>query len=88
MIIWDDETDLVHVTVKDPQSPLSSEIPIDMRHLLARQRKHHQRQGKSVWPRAQAIKSRGVIGGVRGFPVEWLSEEMRSQVEKSKADGT
>ncbi|WOO82094.1 uncharacterized protein LOC62_04G005596 [Vanrija pseudolonga] len=57
----------------DPKSPLPANQPIDTRHLLARQRKKRQRDGQHVWARAEALKRRPeVIGGVRGFPKEWL----------------
>lgn len=73
--------------IQDSNSPLSADIPIDMRHLLARQRKHHHRQGKNVWQRAEAMKARPDVGGVRGFPVEWLSEDMRGRFQKGDAGG-
>jgi len=72
--------------MQDAQSPLSAEIPLDMRHLLARQRKHKHRQGKNVWQRVEAMKARPDVGGVRGFPVEWLSEEKRDLIRKDQAD--
>ena len=72
---------------KDPSSPLSVEIPIDMRHLYSRQRKHSHRQGKNVWQRAEALRARPeAVGGVRGFPVGWLSEKMRARVRDGETN--
>ncbi|GFZ47987.1 hypothetical protein JCM24511_05734 [Saitozyma sp. JCM 24511] len=55
----------------DEASPLPATVPLDPRHLLARQRKKRQR---AVLRRAEALNGRNeVIGGVKGFPAEWLS---------------
>ncbi|KAK4683744.1 hypothetical protein P7C73_g6484, partial [Tremellales sp. Uapishka_1] len=62
------------ILYQDEKSTLSADIPIDTRHLLSRQRKKRQRGAEHVWKRSEALKSRGgeVVGGVRGFPKEWL----------------
>ncbi|EIW70084.1 hypothetical protein TREMEDRAFT_29420 [Tremella mesenterica DSM 1558] len=48
----------------DPNSPLSTSIPLDTRHVLAKQNK------ENVSRRAKME----VVGGVRGFPREWLPQ--------------
>lgn len=59
----------------DAKSPLPADTPVDMRHLLARQAKKRNR-GQNVWARAEAMRRRPeVIGGVRGFPKEWLAPQ-------------
>ncbi|KAL7420819.1 37S ribosomal protein S24, mitochondrial [Cryptotrichosporon argae] len=57
----------------DPDSPLPADTPLDPRHLLARQRKKRQRAGAHHHARAQALAARPAVGGVRGFPAEWLA---------------
>jgi hypothetical protein len=52
-----------------------------MRHLLARQRKKKQRSAQHVWARAEAMKKRpDVVGGVRGFPKQWLSADAQAKL--------
>lgn len=49
-----------------------------MSHILARQRK---KGGTKVWRRREAVAKRSeVIGGVRGFPKEWLSPEAQEKL--------
>lgn len=53
---------------------MPADAPVDTRHLLARQRKKKQRTGLNNWARVEALKRRPeVVGGVRGFPKEWLA---------------
>ena len=72
---------------KDPKSQLPTDLPIDIRHLLAKQAKKKQRRGESMYERVLAMKARSdIVGGVKGFPVEWLDEEARSKLgSKAKA---
>ncbi|KAL1412630.1 37S ribosomal protein S24, mitochondrial [Vanrija albida] len=68
-----DMLDKLVEAANDPKSPLPANTPLDPRHLLARQRKKRQRAGQHVFARAEALKRRPeVVGGVRGFPKEWL----------------
>lgn len=58
----------------DPKSALPADAPVDMRHLFARQSKKKGRNGQTSWARSEAMKRRPeVVGGVRGFPKEWLA---------------
>ncbi|KAK8850604.1 hypothetical protein IAR55_004523 [Kwoniella newhampshirensis] len=64
----------------DPNSPLPADTPLDTRHLLARHRKKRSRQNPFSWSAQQTFLPRHeVVGGVRGFPAEWLPEEVRSK---------
>ncbi|WVR08677.1 hypothetical protein IAU60_005735 [Kwoniella sp. DSM 27419] len=68
---------------KDPNSPLSADIPLDTRHLLARHRKKRSRQNPFSWsPSAEFMARQEVVGGVKGFPLEWVPEELRSRAVK------
>jgi len=52
-----------------------------MRHLLARQRKKKQRAGNHFYLRSEALKKRPeIVGGVRGFPKEWLAPEAQAKL--------
>ncbi|OWZ67173.1 hypothetical protein AYX14_05784 [Cryptococcus neoformans] len=67
----------------DRESPLPADLPIDTRHLLARHRKKRSRQNTFKWAPGQEFLSRHQeVGGVRGFPVNWLPEELRERVSK------
>ncbi|WWD20786.1 hypothetical protein CI109_105263 [Kwoniella shandongensis] len=64
----------------DPNSPLPADTPLDTRHLLARHRKKRSRQNPFAWSAQQTLLPRHqVVGGVRGFPAEWLAEEVRGK---------
>lgn len=57
----------------DHKLPISATLPVDNRHLLARLRKKKQRSMGHDWRRAEAMKARPeIVGGVKGFPKEWL----------------
>lgn len=59
------------LTKQDASSPLPPTAELDKRHLLARQRKSSQLA--SYWKRSEAMRARSeIVGGVRGFPKEWL----------------
>lgn len=63
----------------DKNSKLPADTPLDPRHMLARQHKKKW-EGRNVWARAQAIKARpDAVGGVRGFPKEWIPESKLKQ---------
>jgi small subunit ribosomal protein S35 len=68
---------LASVTDKqDSQSSLSPTIPIDNRHLLSRQVKKRSKPNAGAWRKTEALGRRpGVVGGVRGFPEEWLQSK-------------
>jgi len=71
----------------DPNSPLSADLPLDTRHVIARQRKKQKRLGNGSLIRYEAMKARPeVVGGIQGFPLEWLPEEKR-KVYKRKQGG-
>lgn len=54
---------------------------MDPSHLLARQRK---RRTQNVYARALALDERKeVVGGIRGFPKEWLSKEAQAKLGKA-----
>ncbi|WVO12895.1 hypothetical protein L204_100503 [Cryptococcus depauperatus] len=68
----------------DSKSPLSVDIPIDTRHLIARHRKKRSRQNPFFWTSGQMFLSRlPTVGGIKGFPVEWLPEEIREKAVKA-----
>ncbi|KLT41892.1 hypothetical protein CC85DRAFT_246772 [Cutaneotrichosporon oleaginosum] len=63
----------------DPKSPIPADAPIDARHLLAKQRKFG---GVKRYARREALQRRPeVVGGVKGFPKEWLSPEAQAKVK-------
>ncbi|ODN99624.1 hypothetical protein L198_03468 [Cryptococcus wingfieldii CBS 7118] len=67
----------------DPNSPLPSDIPLDTRHLLARHQKKRSRQNVFTWASGQTFLPRQTsVGGVRGFPIEWLPENLREKALK------
>ncbi|WRT70782.1 uncharacterized protein IL334_007781 [Kwoniella shivajii] len=69
----------------DLKSPLPADIPIDTRHLLSRHRKKRTRQNPFTWsPDQTYLKRHDVVGGIRGFPVEWLPEELREKALKKQ----
>jgi len=60
----------------DKKSPISADLPLDTRHILARQRKKSSRMGGGSLIRYEAMKLRPHhVGGVQGFPIEWLAKE-------------
>ena len=60
--------------MQDPKSPLPASTPLDDRYLRARQSKS--RRMDRVYKRAQAMQGRpDAVGGVQGFPKEWLVQE-------------
>lgn len=68
----------VGADTQDPKSPIAADTPVDMRHLQARQRK---KGGATMWARREALARRDeVVGGVRGFPKEWLAPEMQAKL--------
>ncbi|OCF36029.1 hypothetical protein I316_02525 [Kwoniella heveanensis BCC8398] len=71
----------------DPKSPLSAEIPLDTRHLLSRHKKKRSRQNPFTWtPNQEHLNRHQVVGGVKGFPLEWVPEHLREKaVRKEKA---
>jgi hypothetical protein len=53
-----------------------------MRHLEARQQKKKERLAGHLAVRVKAMERRPeVIGGVRGFPKEWLSAEAQAKIK-------
>ena len=71
---------------QDPKSPLSASTPIDTRHLLARQAKRRSKSSGGAWRKTEALSKRQeIIGGVRGFPAEWISQSKPSSSETTKA---
>ncbi|KAK6906512.1 hypothetical protein I204_00681 [Kwoniella mangroviensis CBS 8886] len=69
----------------DPKSPLPADIPIDTRHLLARHRKKRSRQNPFSWSADQtSLKKHEVVGGVKGFPIEWIPEGLREKALKKQ----
>ncbi|ORX40938.1 mitochondrial ribosomal subunit protein-domain-containing protein [Kockovaella imperatae] len=69
----------------DPNSPLSTDIPIDTRHLKSARRS--KKYGESKMRAIKTLESLKMqnVGGVRGFPVEWLSDEALSKPKYKKA---
>jgi small subunit ribosomal protein S35 len=54
--------------MQDSKSPIPADLPLDLRHVYARQRR------KISYAREQALKARPKsVGGVKGFPEEWLA---------------
>ncbi|WWC65263.1 mitochondrial 37S ribosomal protein mS35 [Kwoniella dejecticola CBS 10117] len=69
----------------DPKSPLPADIPIDTRHLLSRHRKKRTRQNPFTWSSDQTyLKQHEVVGGVKGFPLEWIPIELREKAVKKQ----
>ncbi|WWC92392.1 uncharacterized protein L201_007349 [Kwoniella dendrophila CBS 6074] len=69
----------------DLKSSLPADIPIDTRHLLARHRKKRTRQNPFTWsPEQTYLKKHEVVGGVKGFPIEWIPEELRDKAVKKQ----
>jgi small subunit ribosomal protein S35 len=61
-------------TMQDEESPLSPDIPLDIRHVHARERK---RPGLKSFRRAEAMRARPhKVGHVEGFPLEWLPRDI------------
>ncbi|ORY31276.1 mitochondrial ribosomal subunit protein-domain-containing protein [Naematelia encephala] len=76
-----DILDRLIATANDEKSQLATDIPIDMRHLLARQRRRNIHGVRGTVARVEAQNSRPhTVGHVKGFPVEWLSPEARDKV--------
>ncbi|OCF54635.1 hypothetical protein L486_07767 [Kwoniella mangroviensis CBS 10435] len=69
----------------DPKSPLPADIPIDTRHLLARHRKKRSRQNPFSWSADQtSLKKHELVGGVKGFPIEWIPKDLRDKALKKQ----
>lgn len=57
---------------QDEKSPLPADAPLDTRHVLAKERKSSRLS--RYWKRAEAMRARpDTVGGVQGFPKEWLA---------------
>jgi small subunit ribosomal protein S35 len=71
---------------QDPKSPLSASTPLDTRHLLARQAKRRSKSSGGAWRKTEALSKRQeIIGGVRGFPAEWVLQSEPAGSEATKA---
>ncbi|BEJ14607.1 hypothetical protein CspHIS471_0403740 [Cutaneotrichosporon sp. HIS471] len=63
----------------DPKSPIPADTPLDGRHLLAKQSKFG---GAKRYARREALGRRpDIVGGVKGFPKEWLSTEAQDKLK-------
>ncbi|WWC72656.1 mitochondrial 37S ribosomal protein mS35 [Kwoniella pini CBS 10737] len=77
--------DRLIASANDPKSPLPADVPIDTRHLLSRHRKKRTRQNPFVWSSDQTyLKEHEVVGGVKGFPLEWIPAELRDKALKKQ----
>lgn len=68
----------------DKNSPLPADTPQDPRYMLMRARK---RKGgaRNQGARLEALKRNPIpVGGVRGFPLEWLTPEQREKLEQKQ----
>ncbi|WVQ86133.1 hypothetical protein IAT38_008301 [Cryptococcus sp. DSM 104549] len=63
----------------NPESPLPADVPLDYRHLISRHRKKGRKNAYTWAPGQTTMPRRQKVGGVQGFPLEWVPEELREK---------
>ncbi|KAK1923165.1 mitochondrial ribosomal subunit protein-domain-containing protein [Papiliotrema laurentii] len=77
-----DMLDRLIAAANDSTSPITTDVPIDMRHLIARRRRQ---RGSLSHLQSQVMAKRKTVdgGNARGYPLEWLSEDVKARAAKA-----
>lgn len=69
----------------DKNSALPADTPVDMRHLIARDRKRKNGTRDRGATLEALRRNPHTVGGVRGFPVDWLMPAKQREVKQAQA---